>query len=718
MGIEALLAGGNVWTDEKRAFFGEYLPGVEIAPSVLGESDKITPLGLYALSFIREVRLAGGDETVDTDFLPSFSGYASLIGKNGLDPFLEFYLKDAWEMLEERAGTNAAVVLHNFPDIVRTFTKRRSLHQEDLTEYIAKWGKLVLQLLHGVRSGEIEKKEFDCIAVPTNKFEELFQFYTAHGGELLDRLLRTTLDHAGEDPKLAVQYYAASKAVSQTLDEWGMSENFPGWFAHINQMLGQDTENHAKKYPLDVSAYLLSYWDMVKVLSEKPATSRHVSKKFVNDAGQAFAQAFVTLQDHGHTGLEFLYEAFVTGLGLATEFPYHVGWFLGQAPSATKHGVDLQKLAELYPAMAEANNEWDYEIVGPLIMGDAPDHEKTKVLFIYNAIKHKTDHSVSPPEATTKWLWWARGVAERKVKRKFGLSSVPRLSIRRLAQLCELQYVRGNEAPDKYAEVSAIKDILEDKVEKLFPLGKVYKQRPFPDPLPWYTSLVFRTQHGTIDDLFDNRTTFCCTLHPTGKYKYAAALQVVDPAMALVVAEPRGKESFQDPIGVAYAFFAFDSKNAKYLVVDGVEGFGLPEGWESDYFDVLRALALDTGCRYMHVNKKVHNSSAKTFVKYVGKKGGVKQKVFLSKIGGNKKISEYGAKYQFLESFPKAKDIPEEADVYEGWSYTHGRVEGYTFEIRPKKREIQEALKPIQDKAEHEEIYTPFQRFIRLLLRR
>lgn len=174
------------------------------------------------------------------------------------------------------------------------------------------------------------------------------------------------------------------------------------------------------------------------------------------------------------------------------------------------------------------------------------------------------------------------------VQKKFGLASPAPLEAISLHRLCQLNAL---EVSTVYDEAAAIRDILEGRVRKSFPTNRTYLHREVDEEKYGYPAIAYKTQSGTIDDLFDDKSANSCTLHPTGAKKFAAALQVTDQAMATLVALPEGAE---DPVGIAYCLLGVTLTGRRVLLVDCIDGGNLPYGWCRDFYGALQDFALDT----------------------------------------------------------------------------------------------------------------------------
>ena len=253
----------------------------------------------------------------------------------------------------------------------------------------------------------------------------------------------------------------------------------------------------------------------------------------------------------------------------------------------------------------------------------------------------------------------------------------------------------------RYNEAQALDDILKGKAEKAFGTNKIYKnracQQEYPDSLP---RVIYRTQKGTIADVYNSESTKCCTLYPNGMYRSAAALQVLDPHMVAIFGiglMGSGKE--KRPDGVLYGFLGIGEKGVRRFIVDSVEGdtHGLPKGWAHDFYEVAYAFAQDNGCTEMQVNEDVSTPTSHDFVGHVSARKLPCDTRFVRKIGGTEVIGRYGTEKHYLECFsrmingtglrrqPDGQVDLVEFNVRDSWAQPEGEVTGYLVHIKPKK---------------------------------
>ena len=185
-----------------------------------------------------------------------------------------------------------------------------------------------------------------------------------------------------------------------------------------------------------------------------------------------------------------------------------------------------------------------------------------------------------------------------------------------------------------------------------------------------YDALHYKTQSGTLDDLFNNRTTMCCSFLPSGESKESSLVYLYDSNVALIPLIPIADKKYLDPIGVAITCFVKDKNKKKGLLVDSVEGGnGLPKTWKEDYYEVIKEFAKDNGCKYVMYNNELGNGKPKIFGEFLDKKGIKLTKKYVSKVGGIKQTKRYEPDGIYLESF-NGEEEPE------------GRVKGHLVELK------------------------------------
>jgi hypothetical protein len=145
-----------------------------------------------------------------------------------------------------------------------------------------------------------------------------------------------------------------------------------------------------------------------------------------------------------------------------------------------------------------------------------------------------------------------------------------------------------------------------------------------------YDSIKFKLQNGELRDIFDNETTGCCSLAPTGPYwdqYYSAMDYLTNKSVALLHIKPHKNDIEFFLLGVVFLGLCKTQKNERVLLIDSLEAaqwfpynkFVNLNAIHHCCLNSIKQIATEMNVKHLFFCSKVVNFTAKEFIKFIKK---------------------------------------------------------------------------------------------------